>query len=62
MIVSCTMMRMLGGMTLRMTLTAVFDSTITAITASDITMLVSSFVVTASAEQMPSTCRAIGLL
>ena len=55
MMVSCTMMRMLGGMKFLRMLTERFDSAITAITAIDITIAVSIFVVTARAEQMPST-------
>ena len=53
---------MLGGMWFRMAATATLEPNMTAITARDITMDVSSLVVTASAEQIPSTCTAIGLL
>ena len=63
MIVSWTMMRMLGGMWLRIRLTEKFEPTSAPkITARHITAEVSILVVTARAEQMPSTCSAIGLL
>ena len=61
MIVNCTMMRIEPGMRFRIKLTERFDKVSTKITAPHITIEVSSFVVTASAEQMPSTCSAIGL-
>ena len=61
MIVSWTMMRMLGGILLRKRLMKRFASVITTITAADITSEVSSFVVTANAEQIPRTCSAMGL-
>ena len=60
MIVNWTIIRMLVGIELRSRLTKRFDSVSTQITAMLITSEVSMRVVTASAEQMPSTCRAIG--
>src|SRR5690606_31411287 len=62
MIVNCTIIRMLDGVRLRTRLMKKFEDEITAITAIAITTVVSIFVVTASAEQMPSTCSAMGLL
>jgi hypothetical protein len=62
MIVSCTMMRMLEGVWLRIRLTARLANAMTMTTATDITSALSRRVVTASAEQMPSTCTPIGLL
>ena len=52
MMVSCTMILMLGGILLRRRLTVRFDNVITAMTARHMTTEVSSFVVTASAEQI----------
>ena len=62
MIDSCTMMRMQPGVWLRTRLTARLASTVTSITPMPITSALSMRVVTASAEQMPSTCTPIGLL
>jgi hypothetical protein len=62
MIVSWTMMRMLPGVWLRTRLTARFANAATSVTPTAITSALSSRVVTASAEQMPSTWMAIGLL
>jgi hypothetical protein len=56
MIVSCTMMRMLVGCSCGSGRDRDVDRASTAITASDMTTAVSSLVVTASAEQIPSTC------
>ena len=52
MMVSWTMIRIDGGIILRMTLTARFEKIITTMTASDITKDVSILVFTANAEQM----------
>jgi len=52
---SCTMMRIEGGILLRSRLTTSEEQVVTAITARHMTKAVSIFVVTASAEQMPST-------
>ena len=60
--VICTMIRMLVGMKLRMSDTAKLDIVVTNITAAHITRVVDMLTVTASAEQMPNTCSAIGLL
>ena len=58
---SCTMMRMLFGVWLRTRLTARLASAVTRVTPMPMTSALSMRVVTASAEQMPSTCTAIGL-
>ena len=55
MIVSCVMIRMLGGMLRRSRLTARLEPQMTKSTASVMTNAVSIFVVTARAEQIPST-------
>ena len=55
------MIRIDGGIMLRISDTDRFESVSTAITANDITTEVSILVVTARAEQIPSTCTAIGL-
>src|SRR5512141_230422 len=62
MMASWTMMRMLFGIQLRTVLTARFAHAVTMVTPMPITSALSSRVVTASAEQMPSTCTPIGLL
>ena len=62
MIDSCTMMRIDPGVWLRTRLTAKLASAVTSVTPMPITSALSMRVVTASAEQMPSTCTAIGLL
>ena len=62
MIASWTMMRMLFGIQLRTALTARFAHAVTMVTPMPITSALSIRVVTASAEQMPSTCTPIGLL
>ena len=62
MIDSCTMMRMEPGVWLRTRLTATLASVVTSMTPTPITNALSMRVVTASAEQMPSTCTPIGLL
>ncbi len=61
MIASCTMIRMLFGVWLRTRLTARFASAATSVTPTPMTIALSMRVVTASAEQMPSTWTAIGL-
>jgi len=48
-------------MNIRIELTAKFEKATTKITATHIVSVVSSLVVTASAEQIPNTCNAIGL-
>ena len=62
MIVICTMMRMLFGTRRRMLLIAAPDSDATLVSATHISSAGNSDVVTASAEQMPSTCSVIGFL
>ena len=62
MTVICTIMRMLVGTCFRIRLTPMLEKASTKITARHITIAVSSLLVTASAEQIPSICRAIGLL
>ena len=62
MMVICTMMRMFVGTRSRTADTATFDRVVTKMTAAHITRVVDMLTVTASAEQMPSTCRAMGLL
>src|SRR5690606_19113591 len=62
MIVSWMMMRMLDGIRSRIRLIDRFESAQTTVSAIDITTAVSSLLVTASAEQMPSTCTATGLV
>ena len=52
---NCTIIRMEGGMLLRNRLTTSEEQVVTAITARHITKAVSILVVTASAEQIPST-------
>src|SRR5210317_1284555 len=59
--VNWTMIRIEDGIRLRIIDIVKFDSDITAITAIDITTEVSSLVVTARAEQIPSTWAAMGL-
>ena len=61
MIVICTMMRMLVGMNLRMRLTELFAMAVTKMRARHMVTAVSSFVVTARAEQIPRICKAMGL-
>ena len=60
MIESCVMIRTLPGILFRRTEIEKFESTSTKVSAALITSEVSTFVVTAKAEQMPSTCRVIG--
>ena len=55
-------MRMLPGVHLRTRLTARLANAATRVTPTAITSALSRRVVTASAEQMPSTCTPIGLL
>ena len=62
MIVICTMMRILVGIWFRNKLTSRFENSSTKMTAAHMTSAVSILVVTASAEQIPSTCSVIGLL
>ena len=62
MIASWTMIRMLFGIQLRTVLTARLAQAVTMVTPMPITSALSRRVVTASAEQMPSTCTPIGLL
>ena len=62
MIAICTMMRTLLGMWWRIIEINMLENAVTRVTAMVITKAVSSLVVTASAEQTPSTCRAMGLL
>jgi hypothetical protein len=52
---------MLEGMKVRIELTARFEKATTKITATHIVSVVSSFVVTAKAEQIPKTWSAMGL-
>src|SRR3990172_6113501 len=61
MIVISTIMRMLEGVKLRIRLTEKLESVVTKITAKHMVIVVSSFVVTASAEQMPRIWTAMGL-
>ena len=61
MMVNCTMMRMELGILLRSRLTKKLEKVRTKITAPHITTEVSILVVTARAEQIPSTCNAMGL-
>lgn len=56
------MIRMLLGILFLIKATAALEQAVTAITANDIVNDVESFVVTASAEQIPRICKAIGLL
>jgi hypothetical protein len=56
------MMRTLDGMWLRINEINKLENAQTAVNAKDITKAVSSFVVIANAEQIPSICKAIGLL
>ena len=60
--VNWTMIRMLFGIWCRSRLIVRLESVSTQMTAAHMTTEVSIFVVTASAEQMPSTWSAIGLL
>ena len=62
MIVDWTMMQMLVGIWFRSMLTKKLENSNTNTTAALMTRAVDIFVVMASAEQMPSTCRAIGLV
>ena len=55
------MIRMLDGMKLRIIEKKNDEQAVTAVNAIDITTLTSSDEVTASAEQMPRICRAMGL-
>jgi len=57
-----TMMRILLGMYFRMLLMAAFEQAVTAMTARHMMAAVFIDVVTAKAEHMPRTCKAIGLL
>ena len=60
MTVMCTMMRMLVGMWRRIRLMAPLENTRTKITARHMVADVSSLLVTARAEQIPTTCREMG--
>ncbi len=62
MIVIWMMIRMGPGMWFRIRLTETFDAATTAVSARDMIRAGPSFVVTASAEQTPSTWRVMGLL
>src|SRR5690554_596000 len=62
MMVICTMIRMLLGIWVRIRDTARFEKAVTAITEAHITSVTLRLVVTASAEQIPRICKAIGLL
>src|SRR5574344_1617640 len=62
MMVIWAMIRTLLGMKLRTMELKRMEKAVTAVTASAITMAVSSLLVTARAEQIPSTCNMIGLL
>src|SRR5690554_8184847 len=62
MLVIWTMVRMLPGVWARTRETARLENEVTAMTARHITILTLMLVVTASAEQIPRICRAIGLL
>ena len=57
---SCTTMRMRLGMVLRMSEIITFEKAVITVTARPITMAGFNWLVTASAEQMPSTCTSIG--
>ena len=59
---SWVMIRMLPGILFRSSEMMVFELTSTKVSAALITSAVSSLVVTASAEQIPSTWRVIGFL
>jgi hypothetical protein len=54
--------RTLDGIWLRIIEINKFENATTVVSAKDITKAVSSLVVIASAEQIPRTCKAIGLL
>ncbi len=58
---SCTMMRILVGMVLRISDMITLENASTAITEMPITIAGSSLAVTARHEQMPSTCTITGL-
>src|SRR5690606_32746260 len=60
--VICTIMRMLDGICLRMLETKKFENAVTSVSARHIVTVVFRLLVTASAEQIPIICRAIGLL
>ncbi len=62
MIVICTMIRMLLGISLRIIEMAALEHPVTNVTAMLITTAVSSFTVTAKALHRPRICNAIGLL
>jgi len=62
MMVIWIIIRTLDGIWLRISEINKFENATTLVSASDITNAVSSLVVIASAEQIPNTCRAIGLL
>ena len=59
--VICTMIRIELGICDRMTETNKPENAVTAITANDMTKATDILDVTASAEQTPSTCNAMGL-
>src|SRR5690606_10960146 len=60
--VICTIMRMLDGICVRMLETKKFENAVTSVSARHIVTVVFRLLVTASAEQIPIICRAIGLL
>ena len=57
---NCTIMRMVGGMVLRISDIITFENANTAITDTIITMAGSRLTVTANVEQMPNTCTKTG--
>lgn len=60
--VICTIIRMLEGICLRMIEIKKLENAVTKVNATHITMALAMLVVTASAEQIPRICRAMGLL
>src|SRR5690606_29178421 len=60
--VICTIMRMLDGICLRMLDTKKLENAVTNVSAIHMVTVVFRLLVTASAEQIPIICRAIGLL
>ena len=61
MITICTIMRMLPGIWWRMLDTKKLEKAVTTVNATHMTSVTCSDEVTASAEQMPRICRAMGL-
>ena len=62
MTVSCTMMRMRGGIVLRKSEIIRLAKAVTTVTEMAMTKAGCNFTVTANAEQMPNTCTVMGLL